>query len=93
MSTEAVWWLTLGIGLLIALAAVALLHAFYLQVRRIETGSEAIWEAGKQVARNTATTWMLHQTTVRLDGLTEEALKHDAFLDEVSGTSSNGGGP
>ena len=92
MSTEAMWWLTLGIGLVIALVAVALLHTFYLQVRRIEAGSEAIWEAGKQVARNTATTWMLHQTTVRLDGLTEEALKHNAFLDQVSGASSNGDG-
>ena len=35
------------------------------------------------MARNTATTWMLHQTTVRLDAFTEEALKHDAFLEEA----------
>jgi hypothetical protein len=26
---------------------------------------------------------MLHQTTVRLDGLTEEALRHDDLLDEA----------
>ena len=85
MSTNAVWWMTLGIGLVVALVAVGLLHTFYRQVRRIESGSDAIWEAGKQVARNTATTWMLHQTTVRLDGLTEEALRHDAFLDAALG--------
>lgn len=88
------WWITLGLGLVVALVAVVLLHLFYTQVRRIEAGSEAIWEAGKQVARNTATTWMLHQTTVRLDALTEEALKHNDFLDTVGGTasSSNGSG-
>lgn len=83
MSTNALWWTTLGLGLVVSAIAVILLHTFYLRVRRIEDGSAAIWEAGKQVARNTATSWMLHQTTIRLDGLTEEALRHDAFLDDV----------
>ncbi len=83
MSTNALWWMTLGLGLVVSIIAVILLHTFLLQLRRIDRGSAAIWEAGKQVARNTATSWMLHQTTVRLDGLTEEALRHDAFLDDV----------
>ena len=83
MSTNAVWWLTLALGLVVCLVAVALLQIFYTKVRRIESGATAIWETGKQVARNTATTWMLHQTTVRLDAFTEEAIKHDAFLDEA----------
>ena len=88
----AMWWLTLGLGLVVALIAVVLLQIFYRLVRRIEAGSEAIWETGKKVARNTATTWMLHQTTVRLDGLTEEALRHDAFLDEALGAAGAGNG-
>jgi hypothetical protein len=83
MSTNATWWLTLGLGLVVAVIAVVLLQLFYRQVLRIERGSAAIWGAGKQVARNTATTWMLHQTTVRLDGLTDEALRHDAFLNDA----------
>ena len=83
MSTNALWWLTLALGLVVCLVAVLLLQIFYRKVRRIETGAAAIWETGKQVARNTATTWMLHQTTVRLDAFTEAALKHDAFLDEA----------
>jgi hypothetical protein len=82
MSTHALWWMTLGLGLVVALVAVVLLQLFYRQVRRIEDDSLAIWEMGKQVARNTATTWMLHQTTVRLDALTDEAMRHDAFLDD-----------
>lgn len=84
MSTNALWWMTLGLGLVVAVAATVLLQIFYRLVRRIEAGSAAIWETGKKVARNTATTWMLHQTTVRLDGLTDEALRHDAFLDQVA---------
>jgi len=89
MSTNELWWMTLGLGLVVAIIAVVLLQLFYRQVRRIERGSQAIWGAGKQVARNTATTWMLHQTTVRLDGLTEEALRHDAFLDDALAGSEN----
>lgn len=81
MSTNAVWWMTLALGLVVALVAVVLLHTFLRQVHRIERGSDAIWEAGKQVARNTATTWMLQQTNVRLDDLTTEALRHDVLLD------------
>lgn len=92
MSTNALWWLTLGLGLAVALIAVVLLQIFYRLVRRIEAGSEAIWETGKKVARNTATTWMLHQTTVRLDSLTDEALRHDAFLDQALAASGAGNG-
>ncbi len=91
MSTEAWWWLTLALGLVVAVVAVVLLAIFYRLVRRIERGADAIWETGKQVARNTATTWMLHQTTVRLDGLTDEALAHDAFLDAAAGETGAAG--
>ncbi|MCY4174823.1 MAG: hypothetical protein OXD37_00610 [Acidimicrobiaceae bacterium] len=88
MSTEALWWLTLALGLVVCVVAVLLLQIFYGKVRRIEAGADAIWETGKQVARNTATTWMLHQTTVRLDAFTSEALEHDAFLDETIAQSA-----
>lgn len=93
MSTHAAWWLTLGLGLVVAVVAVVLLEIFYRRVRAIEAGTLAIWNMGKEVARNTATTWMLAQTPERLDRLTEEALRHDAFLDAAlagSGTPAGG---
>jgi len=80
MSNHTLWWITLGLGLVVAIVAVVLLQTFLNKTRRVEAGVEAIWESAKPVARNTATTWMLTQTTVRLDRLTEEALKHDALL-------------
>jgi len=83
MSDETLWWITLAVGLVVASVAVALLQTFLNKIRRVERGTEAIWEAAKPVARNTATTWMLTQTALRLDGLTEEALKHDALLASV----------
>lgn len=90
MSDETLWWITLGLGLVVAIVAVILLQTFLNKTRRVEAGVEAIWEAAKPVARNTATTWMLTQTTVRLDRLTEEALKHDALLASVQ-NNENGG--
>lgn len=83
MSTNTAWWITLGLGLIVAIVAVVLLEIFYRKVRAIEAGSLAIWNMGKEVARNTATTWMLAQTPERLDRLTEEALRHDALLTTV----------
>ena len=90
MSTNALWWITVGAGLVVAVVAVILLQTFLNQVKRVERGAEAVWEAAKPVARNTATTWMLTQTSVRLDRLTEEALRHDALLASVQGDSGQG---
>ncbi|MEO7398334.1 MAG: hypothetical protein ABIW84_07210 [Ilumatobacteraceae bacterium] len=80
MSTNAYWAISLGLGLVVAVVLVVLLQLFLNQVRRIERGSGAVWASGKMVARNTATTWMLGVTSKKLDALTAEALRHDAFL-------------
>ncbi|HVM00967.1 MAG TPA: hypothetical protein VM324_16880 [Egibacteraceae bacterium] len=85
MTDETLWWTALGLGAVVAVVAVALLQVFLGYVRRVERGAEAIWEAGKQVARNTSTTWMLGQTSERLDELAAEAARHDAFLRSVKG--------
>lgn len=88
MSSTTAWWITLGLGLVVAIVAIVLLEVFYRKVRAIEVGSEAIWQMGKQVARNTATTWMLALTPQKLDRLTEEALRHDAFLKAAAGAEA-----
>lgn len=74
------WFITLGLGLVIAIAAVILLEVFLRQVHRVERGVGLIWEAGKQVAGNTATTWLLDKTSERLTLLTEEAGRHVELL-------------
>lgn len=80
MSDHAYWFLALGLGLVVAVVAVVLLSLFLNQVHRIEAGAGLVWTAGKQVARNTATTWLLPETAVRLDQLTDEALQHVELL-------------
>jgi len=88
MSTNTYWAISLGLGLVVIVAAVVLLQIFLNEVHRIERGAGAIWATGKQVARNTATTWMLAQVSGRLDRLTAEALRHDEFLRSATGDGS-----
>lgn len=80
MSFSGYWFLALGLGLLAAVVAVVLLETFLRQVHRIERGAGLVWTAGKQVAGNTATTWLLPETSERLARLTEEAGRHAALL-------------
>lgn len=85
MSTNAYWWLALGLGLVAAVAVTALLHLFYRQVRRIEAGAQAVWSAGQEVAANTASTWMLGETVSALDTLAEEGQRHAALFSGADG--------
>lgn len=80
MSTETLWWITLGVGLVVALVVWALLHMLYRNVVAIDEGLLEVWAAGTRVARNTATSWMLGQTARLGTEIKEEALKHDALL-------------
>lgn len=83
MTTEGWWWLTLGIGLVVAIVVVVLLHTLYRAVRRIDENVLAVWMMGKQVAQNTATTWLLGQTPRIAGEIKEEAIKHAEFLAEA----------
>ncbi len=80
MSDNGYWFLALGLGLVVAVVTVVLLEVFLRQVHRVERGAGLVWTAGKQVARNTATTWLLPETSDRLGRLTDEAMLHVALL-------------
>ncbi|MBA2508112.1 MAG: hypothetical protein H0V32_05305 [Nocardioidaceae bacterium] len=80
MSDQAYWWVVLGLGLVVAVVVVVLLQAFLNEVHRIERGAGQVWQAGKQVAGNTATTWLLDETASRLDDIVDEAGRHGRLL-------------
>ena len=86
MTTEGWWWLTLAIGLVVAIVVVVLLHTLYRAVRRIDENVLSVWMMGKQVARNTATTWLLGQTPRIAGEIKAEAVKHAELLGEVDQT-------
>ncbi|SDY56931.1 hypothetical protein SAMN05661080_03897 [Modestobacter sp. DSM 44400] len=80
MNDQGYWFLALGLGLVVAVVVVVLLEMLLRQVHRIERGAGGVWRAGKQVAGNTATTWLLGETSDRLDDLIEEAGRHAELL-------------
>jgi hypothetical protein len=74
------WWAALGLGLVVAVVVVVLLQWLLTRVREIEEGADVVWAAGKDVARNTATTWMLGQAAGAVEEIRDEAMRHDALL-------------
>lgn len=80
---ERIWWITLAVGLVVALVVTFLLHTLLLAVRRIDSNVKTLWQTATTVARNTATTWQLGQTAQALEEIKAEALEHDRFLNEV----------
>lgn len=81
---ETMWWVTLGLGLVVALVVVFLLHTLLREVRRIDSNVKTLWSTATMVARNTATTWLLNDTAEGLEAIKEEALKHDELLTKAT---------
>lgn len=77
---QRLWWITLGVGLVVAAVVVLLLQLLLRAVERIERNVIVLWQTATTVARNTATTWQLDETATALDQLKAEALRHDALL-------------
>lgn len=75
------WWTALGVGLVVAIVVVALLQILLTRVHQIEDGVAAIWARGQEVARNTATVWMIGGTADAAEDILEEAGRHVALLD------------
>jgi hypothetical protein len=77
---QRLWWITLGVGLVVAAVVVLLLQLLLRAVERIERNVIVLWQTATTVARNTATTWLLGETATALDQLKAEALRHDALF-------------
>jgi hypothetical protein len=82
---QAIWWVTLALGAVVALVVLALLHWLWSAVLRIERNAEVLWQTATTVARNTATTWLIAETADTVEEIKKEALRHDAFLSQGTG--------
>lgn len=74
------WWAALAVGAVVAVVVVVLLQWLLRTVRQIEAGAEAVWATGQEVARNTATTWMLDSAATTVEDIRDEAARHEALL-------------
>ncbi len=85
-SVETIWWITLAVGLVVAIVVVALLQVLLQTVTRIDRNVKILWEAATTVARNTATTWLLGEVAESLEEIKAEALRHDELLSRKVGS-------
>ncbi|MBW3667013.1 MAG: hypothetical protein KY394_05390 [Actinobacteria bacterium] len=80
MTDTELWWLTLGLGLVVAVVAWILLHILYRAVKRIDENVSSAWQTATELAANTATTWMLAAAPKAVAELDEELQRHHRFL-------------
>lgn len=86
MSTnQTLWWVTLGVGIVVALVVWGLLEMLRRTVLEVERAVDAVWTMGKRLAQNTATSHTLLTTKERGVELLEELEQHRA--------PAGGGGP
>jgi len=62
MDSATIWTYSLVAGVVVILIVAVLLILIILTARRIDTHAKNIWLAGKNIAANTASIWMLRET-------------------------------
>lgn len=75
-SNQAAWWITLAVGLIVALVVWGLLEVLRRTVNEIQAGVDELWTMGKRVAQNTQTSHLLGTTIARGTELVEEIEHH-----------------
>ena len=79
MSTnQTLWWVTLAVGLIVALVVWGLLEHLRRSVNSVDPAVDRVWAMGKRVAGNTSTTYLLQTTKARGGELIEELEEHRA---------------
>ena len=80
---ESLWWVTLGLGLIVLLAVAALLTLLVSLVNIIEKRVDLIRATLDQAEANTANSALIAQTADSVDAVLAEGLEHHLFLGRV----------
>lgn len=80
---ETLWWVTLGLGLIVLCAVAAFLTLLVSLVRTIENRVDLIRETLDQAEANTANSALITLTAERVDAVLAEGLEHHLFLGRV----------
>jgi type II secretory pathway component PulF len=77
-TNQELWWVTLAVGLVVALVVWFLLERLRREVYEVDRAVSEVWTMGKRVAQNTSTTYLLSTTKERGVELVEELGHHAA---------------
>jgi uncharacterized protein HemY len=84
-SVETAWWVSLAVGLVVALVVWFLLEWLRRTVKEVDRAVDEVWVMGKRVAQNTATTHMLLGTKELGVELLEEVKRHGELAERRKG--------
>lgn len=76
------WWATIGAGVAVTAVVVVLLQTLLRTVHEIDRALQRAWNMGTQVARNTATSWVLVDTARMVQRAGERAAGERAAGEE-----------
>jgi hypothetical protein len=75
-TNQTLWWVTLGVGLVVAVVVWLLLELLRRSVNEVDRAVDDVWAMGKRLAQNTATSHLLQTTKERGGELLEELEEH-----------------
>ncbi|MEW6154383.1 MAG: hypothetical protein AB1673_10410 [Actinomycetota bacterium] len=81
---QTMWWITLGLGVVVVSAVILLLGFLSVVVKDIEEGVEEAWAEAGALATQTATTWMLNDTLALAGELKAETQRHADVLSSAA---------
>lgn len=81
-TNQELWWITLAVGLVVALVVWVLLERLRRSVTAVDEGTAVLWTMGKRLAQNTSTTYLLATTYERGGELLEELGEHAAAAED-----------
>ena len=84
-SVETAWWVSLAVGLVVALVVWFLLEWLRRTVKEVDRAVDELWIMGKRVAQNTATTHMLVGTKELGVELLDEVKRHGELAERRKG--------
>lgn len=79
---KVLWYIALGLGLVVILVVIALLTLLSSLVRDIDEGVDSLWTVTKRMAQNTTGLYQLAGTASILRALREELIRHDKLLSD-----------
>jgi type II secretory pathway component PulF len=84
-AVETAWWVSLAVGLVVALVVWFLLEWLRRTVKEVDRAVDEVWVMGKRVAQNTSTTYMLGGTKELGVELLEEVKRHGELAERRKG--------
>jgi uncharacterized protein HemY len=84
-SIETAWWVSLAVGLVVALVVWFLLEWLRRTVKEVDRAVDDVWTMGKRVAQNTATTHVLLGTRELGVELLDEVKRHGELAERRKG--------